>query len=103
MPHLESIKACAESAAACTNCAEMASQEGCSKKCRANAALASCTAQLLSIDAPQLDSMIELTMNSAQTCADHCGKHSADHCKACAVSARRLSAALRNYKEQASS
>ncbi|GBC04626.1 hypothetical protein RclHR1_05790007 [Rhizophagus clarus] len=103
MPHLDSIKACAQSAAACTNCAEMSGTEGCSKQCRANAALASCTAQLMSLDAPQLNSMIELTIKSAQSCVDHCGKHSNEHCKACVEAAQNLGSNLRKFQERVTS
>ncbi|CAH1759766.1 6563_t:CDS:2 [Entrophospora sp. SA101] len=96
------IQSCNESAAACTNCADNAQHEKCSKQCRINAELATLTGKFLSLGAPQLNSIIDLTLSSANTCAEVCKQHSSDHCKACAKAASNLQQSLRKYQEQVS-
>ncbi|CAG8550402.1 4725_t:CDS:2 [Paraglomus occultum] len=64
------MQACLGSAAACLECAEKAAGEGCAKQCRTNAELASCTAKLMSIGAPEAKTLTELTRTSSDRCAE---------------------------------
>ncbi|CAG8508130.1 7359_t:CDS:2 [Paraglomus brasilianum] len=97
--NLPYMQACLGSAAACLKCAENASGEGCSKQCRTNAELASCTAKLMSIGAPEVKALVDMTRASSDKCSEMCGKHDNDHCQACANAARQLADSLRMYQE----
>ncbi|RHZ86384.1 hypothetical protein Glove_51g10 [Diversispora epigaea] len=97
--NFEQMKYCMDSSAACLNCAEHASDEGCARTCRINAELASCTAKLMSLNAPQLNTLIDLTIKSSKECAEMCIKHKNDHCQTCAHSCQNLAQSLRQVTE----
>ncbi|CAG8447945.1 2184_t:CDS:10 [Scutellospora calospora] len=73
--HLKLMKTCYESSAACLDCAEKSGKEECCEtQCRINAELADTTARLMSLNAPQVDALINLVIESSQKCADICSK-----------------------------
>ncbi|CAG8752461.1 14602_t:CDS:2, partial [Gigaspora margarita] len=83
-------------------CAERSgSREGCATQCRINAELACVTARLISLKAPQVDTLKKLVTESAQKCADMCAQHKNDHCQACASAARNLCSNLKSQERAA--
>ncbi|CAG8577691.1 22711_t:CDS:2 [Dentiscutata erythropus] len=96
------MKSCFESSAACLECAERSgSHEGCATQCRINAELAGVTARLMSLKAPEVNTLVDLVIKSSKKCADICSQHKNDHCQACAAAARNLGNNLRGYQERA--
>ncbi|CAG8436693.1 9016_t:CDS:2 [Diversispora eburnea] len=93
--NFQHMKDCMDSSAACLNCAEHANSEGCARTCRINAELASCTAKLISLNAPQVNTLVDLTIKSSQDCAEICIKHNNDHCQTCAHACQNLAENLR--------
>ncbi|CAG8510733.1 4957_t:CDS:2 [Ambispora leptoticha] len=95
---LEFMKSCAESSAACINCAQNMRDEGCAQQCRTNAALADCAEKLIALNAPQAINVAQLTIESAKHCNEICCQHQNEHCQACSQAAKNLAESLTHYQ-----
>ncbi|CAG8540879.1 9440_t:CDS:2 [Ambispora gerdemannii] len=98
---LDFMKSCAESRAACINCAEHENAEGCANQCRTNAVLAECTQHLIALNAPQATEVAQLAIDSAKKCDEKCSQHQNSHCQACSKAAKNLAEVLAQYQHQA--
>lgn len=91
----------AECAAACWNCAEKAEVNGldCWKHCRSCALLCETTYKWIITDAPHLNDLAKVNMETCQSCGDHCSKHENEHCQKCAEHCYKVVSSLKKLRE----
>eukprot|EP01116_Phalansterium_solitarium_P018088 TRINITY_DN4657_c0_g2_i1.p2 TRINITY_DN4657_c0_g2~~TRINITY_DN4657_c0_g2_i1.p2 ORF type:complete len:117 (+),score=44.87 TRINITY_DN4657_c0_g2_i1:436-786(+) len=101
---LNYMRICTDTAAACTLCAEMATEEGidCWKHCRATALLCETTMKWISMNMPEIDTLLQMTTKVAHECARMCEKHAdREHCVSCASACDKLVNSLKGFRTAA--